>query len=112
MLSSATLRTASGQTAGAAISDFWGVSPANVAMQFAGTITIHPPAALTGTAKVQVRAVEGGAWTDFQEAGADVTITAGKSRTIEALAAKDLRLLSSAAEGADRDFIVTIQEDI
>lgn len=81
-------------------------------MQFAGTISVTAPAALTGACTVQIRPVEGGAWSTVQEGGADVTLAAGKTTTLLGVAAKDLRIHSAGAEGADRDFYVNIQEDI
>lgn len=112
MHSVATLRISSGGTNSTALSDYWGANPANVAMQFANDISIQAPAALTAVVTLQSRAVAGGTWSAVQEGGADVTIAAGKTRTLLGLQAADLRLVSAGAEGADRDFFVTIQESI
>lgn len=112
-LATAVLRIASGATAGQALSDIWGVNPAKVGMDHAVSVSVTAPAALTGVVTILIRAEASGAWTAIQSpAGADITVAAGKTVVIPAIAAKDLRLNSSLAEGADRDFIVNLQEEI
>lgn len=112
-LATAVLQIANAGTASQALSDIWGVNPAKVGMDHAVSVSITAPAALTGVATVLVRAQELGAWTAQQSpAGADITVAAGKTVVIPAIAAKDLRINSSLAEGAARDFVVNLQEEI
>ena len=67
-------------------------------------------AALTGTVSVQVVATEGGStWTTLQQSGAPVTIGALTTVPIFTGAFRDLRIHSGSAEGANRDFDITVQ---
>lgn len=112
-LATASLRTTSGGTKSQSLGDIWGANPAKVALDNCRNVTIFAPATLSLTCTVQIASVSPAADADFQNFqynGADVTIAAGKATTIALPAAKDLRILSSAAEGAARDFIVTLQE--
>jgi hypothetical protein len=77
---------------------------------YARAITVMAPATLTGTVKPEV--YNGSTWTTLQDAGADVTIPAGKATVLPRFTAQDLRFVSGGAEAADRDFVVSIQEDM
>jgi hypothetical protein len=73
-------------------------------------LIIYAPAALTGTITIQIAPRYGaGEWKTFQDAGADVNIAAGKAISIPVGAIEDLRIHSSGAEGAARDFDVVVQ---
>lgn len=65
---------------------------------------------------VQVAQIEPSVDADFvnlqSPPGTDVVVAALKNISFRAPVCKDLRLISAGAEGAQRDFIVTIQEDI
>lgn len=115
-LATAVLSIPNAQTKSGSIQGYWDSTNAGkVAMQAAASITIKAPAALTAVVTVQVAMTEPSADADFvnlQQGGADLTIAAGKAVTITHLGAKDLRLISAGAEGAQRDFFVTLQEDI
>jgi hypothetical protein len=87
------------------------VNAAKVALDHAASVTITAPAALTGTVTVEI-SPDGTVWSTLQTAGADVTIVAGKSTALPPFTARDLRLKSGSAEGANRDFFVNIQEEI
>lgn len=102
---------------------FWVVNLPDLTISNAGTtsnaigsiddaeaIVIYAPATLTGTVTVQVEPTETGtAWVDLTSGGSDVTIAAGNSVTITEGGFRQLRLSSSAAEGAARVFSVTKQ---
>jgi hypothetical protein len=60
--------------------------------------------AFTGTIKIQVAPVSGGAMRDLTSAGADVTLQAGDCLVITDIVFEQLRLLSSASEAARRVF--------
>lgn len=73
------------------------------------SLTIFGPSALTGVATVEVaptRTPVAADWVALQSGGADVTITADKATTIHPGVAQALRIVSSAAEGAERSFPV------
>ncbi len=75
------------------------------------SITIHGPAALTGTVTLQsLDAVGGSAWTPVQSGGTDVTITAAKALVLTEVPFGTIRLLSGSAEGAARTFPVWGEE--
>lgn len=78
------------------------------------SITIFPPAALTGAVTVEVSPEYGsGRWFTLQQDGADVVVAVGKAAVINEVAFEDLRLHSAAAgpgfEAAVRDFDVVCQ---
>jgi hypothetical protein len=87
-----------------------------VALDNAATISIKAPAALTGVCTVQVAQTCPSADADFQNyqdtSGVDVTIAAGKTVRIGLPGCSDLRIISAGAEGAQRDFICSIQEEM
>lgn len=71
-------------------------------------LVLYAPAALTGTVTIQIEPTDTGtAWVDLGSGGSDVTIGAGNSVTVEPVGFRQLRVVSSAAEGADRVFTVT-----
>lgn len=104
-------RIASGQTDSPGISNHWGANPAKVALDHATSVTIIAPAALTGVCNPQIDGGNG-TFVTLQSAGADVTLPAGKATVLPRFTAVDLRIHSAGAEGANRDFIVSIQEEI
>lgn len=116
----AVLTIASGGTASGQLSAFWSTetdsSAGRVAIENATAITIKTPAALTGTIAVQVAQKRGAVAGDFatlkNDDGTDVTLTADRSQIVDLPAAVDLRLLSTLAEGAARDFRVSFQESL
>src|SRR5688500_8596473 len=116
-LATAVLSIGNGLTKSTTIQDYWGSTKAGkVALDHAAAISIKAPAALTAVVTIQVAMTEPSADGDFgnlqSPPGTDLVIAAGKTITIPAVAVKDIRLISAGAEGAQRDFIVTIQEDI
>ena len=116
-LATAVLSIANGQTKSTTIQNYWGSTNAGkVALDHAASISIRAPAALTGVATIQVAMTEPSVDGDFtalqSPPGTDLVIAAGKTISLPAVAVKDIRISSSLAEGAQRDFIVTIQEDI
>ena len=114
-LATCRLSIPNGQTKSNSVQGAWDTTNAGrVAMNFATSITIKAPAALTGVVTVQIAQTHPSVDADFvnlQQQGADLTIAAGKAVTITHVAAQDLRLSSAGAEGAQRDFDVSIQED-
>jgi hypothetical protein len=74
-------------------------------------ITIYAPAALTGTITIEVQPYGDATWRTLQSGGADITLAATKAVVISPPAFADLRLHSSGAEGADRDFFIDAQLD-
>lgn len=106
-----TLTIASGGTASTALST---LANLKVAIGFSVDLIIYAPAALTGTATVQVSPVESpsaGDWKNLSAGATVITIAAGSAEIVPAAAYFDLQILSSSAEGADRDFIVVAQVD-
>lgn len=74
------------------------------------SITVFPPAALTGAVTVQISPKYGsGQWFTLQQNGADVAVAAGKAVVINEVAFEDLRLHSAGVEAAARDFDVVCQ---
>ena len=73
------------------------------------SVSIIGPGTLTGTVKVQT-SEDGIVWRDKQSAGSDITIAADGDVTIKAVNWKYLRVVSSAAEGGNREFIVKGEE--
>lgn len=73
----------------------------------ADSITIHAPDVLAETVTVQVADVAGGNFNPLSRGGADVTIPAGKSVTIELLSWKAMKLVAGVAVAAARTFKVT-----
>lgn len=74
-------------------------------------LLIGGPAALTGTVTVQVQNAGDATWRTLQSGGADVAIAATKAIVISPTVFADLRLHSSGAEGAQRDFVIDSQID-
>lgn len=114
-LATAILRIANGETKSTSLGDYFGANPAKVALDNAAGITIQGPSALTAACTVQVAQVSPAADADFAALaydGSDVTVAAAKNTIIPLPAARDLRIVSAGAEAADRDFYVTIQEDL
>ena len=107
----ATLRIADSETDGAKLSTFWGPNPAKVALGYSASVTVQAPDTLTGTVTVLTSA-DGVAFATLQQNGTDVEIPAGKTTVLPPFTAHDMMLVSDAAEAADRDFFVTIQEDM
>ncbi len=68
-------------------------------------IAIAPPGTLTGDVKVQV-SEDNSTWLDKQSGGADITVPADGHVSVRVMDFKYLRLVSSSAEGADREFII------
>lgn len=72
-----------------------------------GPLVIVAPAALTGVVTIQVPDKENSPnWVALQSGGADVTLPAGKATTLDISPFLNLRLSSTLAEGAQRDFEV------
>lgn len=108
----AILTIANGGTTSGLLSAVWGsANAAKVALDHAVTITVQAPAVLTGTAKPEI-SVDGTNWVTLQSAGADVSLPAGKATVLPPFTARDFRIVSGSAEGADRAFLVNIQEEI
>jgi len=106
-----TLTIASGQTDSPALST---VAKPKIALGVAIDLVIYAPSALTGTVSVQVSPIEepdSADWRTASVAGTPVTIAAGAAEVVPVVAARDLRIHSSGAEGADRSFIVLAQYD-
>lgn len=105
-----TLTIASGQTDSAALSTLFTAGQLKTILGSASRLAITPPAAVTNTISIEVVAVEGGSdWTTLQTNGTDVSVTADKTNFIPFGGIRDLRIHSSGAEGADRDFILNFQ---
>jgi LysM repeat protein len=84
-------------------------------MDNAANVTIKAPAALTGVVTVQVAMTTPAVDADFgnyNDGVSDITIAAGKTIKIPNPSCTDLRLISAGAEGAQRDFVVSVQEDM
>lgn len=75
----------------------------------ANAVTIYAPATLTGNAIIQV-SPDNVRWFNVNQFGASVLIPAGTATALTGIGAKFLRLLSDAAEGAERTFLTTLQE--
>lgn len=74
------------------------------------TLTIYAPSALTGTITLQVEpSTAGTSFVALTSAGSDVTIGASKAVTIGNIGFRQIRVVSSGAEGADRTFKITKQ---
>lgn len=76
-----------------------------VALEFVRGYTFIAPETLTGTVKVETsykRDPTADDWTTVMLAGVDFVIPAGKTVMLPDLMCKSLRLVSSAAEAADR----------
>ena len=98
----------SGQTTSSAIGGF----------DDSEALAIWAPGTLTGTITLQIaperQATEGGTssvqtWATLQSGGVDITLSAGKALTITDIAFRQLRLVSTSAEGAERSFKVLKQ---
>lgn len=77
------------------------------------SIGIACPAALTGTVTIQVVPTEGSSsWVTLQSNGSDIALTASKLVVVDAGAFRDLRIHSSGAEAAQRDFDLTFQVSV
>jgi hypothetical protein len=103
-------------TKSSSVQDAWGGNPGKVALDNAATISIKTPAALTGVCTIQVAQTVPALDADFQNyqdtPGTDVVVTAGKTVRIGLPSCTDLRIISGSAEGAQRDFIISIQEEM
>lgn len=106
----AVLQIAESEQTSAALSTFWGARAGEIALMYSAGVTVTPPDTLTGTVTAEV--YDGVNWSTLQNAGADVEIPAGKATVLPPFTAQDLRFVSDAAEAADRDIIVSIQEDM
>ena len=87
-----------------------GLSTSNALKDFddAFGIAIYSPATLSGTVSVQVEPTSSGtSFVTLQSGGSDVTLPAGKATILNPVPWKQMRLVSGAAEGADRSFAVT-----
>jgi len=104
-----TLRISNGGTNSPALTSLGAVG--RVGLGAATGLTIYAPATLTGTVTIEVLPYGDATWRTLQSGGADVTIAATKAVVISPPAFADLRLHSSGAEGADRDFFVDSQID-
>ena len=115
----AVLSILNGGTKSSSVQDYFGNPPGTagrVALDNAATITITPPAALTSVCTIQVAQTCPAVDADFHNyqdtPGTDVVVAAGKSVRIGLPSCSDLRILAAGAEGAQRDFICTIQEEM
>lgn len=116
-IAKATLSIPNGQTKSGSIQGAWDTPNAGrVALDNAANVTIKAPAALTAVVTVQVAQTNPSVDADFQNyqdsPGVDVVVGAGKTVRIGLPGCADLRLISAGAEGAQRDFVVAIQEDV
>lgn len=76
-------------------------------LRWLSSLTILPPAALTGTITIEVtnkRNPESTDWVTLQSAGSDINPAAGKAVTLTDVPFIGLRLKSNAAEVASREF--------
>lgn len=73
---------------------------------FTKSIGIQAPATLTGTITIQV-STDDSTFVPLQSAGADVTIAVSQGVVLTDLPFEYLRVQSSGAEAAQRDFVVT-----
>lgn len=73
--------------------------------------TIFAPAALTGTVSVEV-SYDGSNWLALADSGTDVTVAANRATAVRAGGFRDIRLVSSGAEAAERSFTVLLQFDV
>jgi len=69
-----------------------------------------PSSATNSTFTLEVSADES-TWVDLQSGGTDVTLGLGKALTLDTLPFMALRLSGASAEGAERTFLVSIQEN-
>lgn len=105
-----TLTVGSGTTDSAALSA--ALSAGQLKTLFGSCIgfTVVSPSALTGTITVQVVPTEGStSWVTLQANGSDITIAANKAVPVDTGAFRDIRIHSSGAEAADRDFLLNFQ---
>ena len=65
-----------------------------------------PAGLLTGTITLEVCDTEAGAYVTLQSDGADINLTAAKAAVLAPVPFRYIKIASSAAEGAQRDFIV------
>lgn len=99
----------SGQTTSVALSTL--LSEGQIKVLFGGAVDmiVYAPAALTGTVTVQYSpksSPAAGDWKTVQVSGSDLTFPAAKATSVFPISARDLRFVSSGAEGADRVFAV------
>ena len=88
-----------------------GATTSNAIRQFddAWALTIYSPATLTSTAvTIDVEPTSTGAtFVTLQSGGTDVVMVAGKATVISPVPFMQMRVVSGAAEGDDREFRVT-----
>lgn len=107
------LTIASGQTDSPAFSLLLSAGQMKLLLSHATKLGITTPASLTGTVTVEAVGADGGStWTTFQINGTDVTLAADKTDLFPMGGIRDIRLHSSSAEGADRDFLMTFQVEL
>ena len=73
-------------------------------------VSIQAPATLTASqVSIQVAVSSGGsaAFVTYQSGGADIVLAAGKGLTMTPIPYRQLRIISSSVEGADRVFLLT-----
>lgn len=106
-----TLTILSGATDSAALSTVLTNGATRVALGSAVGLVFYGPAALTGTATLQVVGTDGGTnWLTLQNPpGTDVALAAAKATFVPCGGFCDLRIHSGSAEGADRAFLITFQ---
>lgn len=94
------------------LSDIWSKGQVRSTLGADTNLTIYAPAALTGVVTVQVAPKYGdvvGNFKPLQEAGADITLVAGKVTNVKLASIGDIRIHSAGAEAAQRDFSLVFQ---
>lgn len=100
-----------GQTDSAALSSLLSLGQLKTLLGSATMASITcVSAALTGVVTAQVVVTEGGStWSTLQQAAADIAVAALKTVLVQNLGFRDIRIHSTLAEGAQRDFDLTFQ---
>lgn len=109
-----TLSIPNGGTDSPALSALWSKGMVRSGLGNSESIGVSVPAALTGVCTVQVSPqYKSGNWRTLQEGGADLALAAGKFvRLPLELGIEDIRIHSAGAEGAQRDFVLSLQIDM
>lgn len=76
----------------------------------ANALTIHAPAALTGTVTLYGCDTSDGTFLAVQSGGSDITVPANKATPLGTIGTKFIKVVSGSAEAAARTFRVTMQE--
>lgn len=107
-----TLTIPNGGTDSPALSTIQGVTGTGIMNTLTALLrrfAIKAPAALTNACTVQVASSIGGAdWVTLQNDSVDFALTAAKENTSDTAGWKDIRIHSAGAEGAARDFLLSV----